>query len=715
MTFRGSLARSILFASAYALATIGGRMTVIDGTSLSMVWPAAGVLVLWFCAQRDPRTRWMDALALVLITFAANLATGAGGRLAVIFVVANVGQIALFLWLFRGRQPPPGGEAPSEEGGRQELTRLRDLWILLGAAAAGTGLGALVVVTGMWLISGDVTWLPGALWMARNTASVLLIGGVGLRVSGAWHRRPADWTWRRLRPWAQRAWRSTGRWRVAEYTAMIVCSVAAYWFTFAFLHGLPVAFALISLTVWAGLRMPTTFVVCHGLLGGAAAVLFTFYRSGLFAGIADHATRALVVQLFIGMVAVIGLALALGRDERRALMRQLTAEKADLAAQKEQAQQHGQLLTAIIDSMADGLTVIDAEGRVLLRNAATVRLLGGRTSPDDQVAGTGYYGLFHLDGRPMADDETAYARVIAGEEHARHDMLVRNADTPEGRILTVSGTRLVDEHGVPRAVVVVHDVTAERRHRDELAAFAGVVAHDLQNPLAAMRGWTDAAADALQDLPAHPMVADAENSLVRAQRAGGRMRALIDDLLAYATARDAAIQPVTVDLGRLVTDIASARADAAIAAGTPMPRFGIGALHRVQADPALVRQLFDNLIGNAIKYTAPDVAPAIDIRSADREDGRVTVTITDNGIGIPEGQHEAIFGNFHRAHTAGSFAGTGLGLGICQRIVHRHGGVISAADEPGGGSRFSFTLPAAVPAPATGELVTAEGGGDRIV
>jgi signal transduction histidine kinase len=69
------------------------------------------------------------------------------------------------------------------------------------------------------------------------------------------------------------------------------------------------------------------------------------------------------------------------------------------------------------------------------------------------------------------------------------------------------------------------------------------------------------------------------------------------------------------------------------------------------------------------------------------------VHIADNGIGIPAGQHDAIFDNLHRAHLSGGYLGTGLGLTICKRIVERHGGTITAADDPGGGSRFTFTLP----------------------
>ncbi|AEV86344.1 Adaptive-response sensory-kinase sasA [Actinoplanes sp. SE50] len=154
------------------------------------------------------------------------------------------------------------------------------------------------------------------------------------------------------------------------------------------------------------------------------------------------------------------------------------------------------------------------------------------------------------------------------------------------------------------------------------------------------------------------------------------------------------VAPVPVDLAEIVADITGARADAAVVAGKPEPRFTIGDLPPVQAEPVLVRQLVDNLVGNAIKYTAPGVVPVLQI-SADASDGMVTVRITDNGIGIPEGRHDAIFGNFHRAHAGDGYLGTGPGLAICKRIVERHGGEITATDDPGGGSTFRFTLPAA--------------------
>jgi signal transduction histidine kinase len=281
------------------------------------------------------------------------------------------------------------------------------------------------------------------------------------------------------------------------------------------------------------------------------------------------------------------------------------------------------------------------------------------------------------------------------------DILVRNPGLPEGRLLNVTSTAMPDEvDGVRYAVTVFHDVTAERRHRDELASFAGVVAHDLLNPLATVEGWTEALAEAFADDPGHPAAVEAADGVVRIRRAAVRMRILINDLLAYTTARDAALAPAVVDLDDMVADISMIRTDSAVASGAPAPRFTIGDLGTVHADPTLVRQLLDNLIGNAIKYTAQDVTPHLTINTTS-SDGTRRITITDNGIGIPAGQHTAVFDNFHRAHRGSAYSGTGLGLGICQRIVHRHGGTITAADGPNGGTTITFTLPAAVDARPT--------------
>ncbi len=114
----------------------------------------------------------------------------------------------------------------------------------------------------------------------------------------------------------------------------------------------------------------------------------------------------------------------------------------------------------------------------------------------------------------------------------------------------------------------------------------------------------------------------------------------------------------------------------------------------VLGDPVLVRQVLDNLIGNALKYVAPDVEPKIAVRGWRSGPRLVTVQVADNGIGIPAGERERIFDEFHRAHYR-DYEGSGLGLSIVRRIITRHDGTIVARANPAGqGSLFEFTLPA---------------------
>ncbi|MEU4159009.1 ATP-binding protein [Actinoplanes sp. NPDC026670] len=659
MTYRGSLARTGMFAVAFLVAVWAGRLTVMDQTNLSMVWPAAGVAVVWFCAQREAPARWADVVALAMITLVVNMATGATPVMAMVFVSANLVQVAVFLHLLARWRPdlrPTSG-----------LHSARDLWALLAAAAASTVAGAAAGPTGMWLLTGRHSWAATLVWLSRNTAAILLIGAAGLCAVPAIRKfrerygSPLGW------------WRATPRARLVEYAALALCSSAAYLAGFALTRGLPIAFALIAVTVWAGIRFPTPLVVAHDLAAGVVSVLFTLNGYGPFAAIDNPAARACVAQLYVAMVAVIGLALALGRDERHVLMTDLAAEKAELAAEREQASQRAELLRAIIDSTTDGLAVVGADRRVVLSNPAADGLL--------------------TDG-PTGDFEEIFTRALAGEEVPETDVLIRRPGASAGQIVCVRTAAVRDPDGARRVVFLFHDVTSERRHRDELAGFAGVVAHDLLNPVTAVEGWTETAAEAVERLPRTPEAGLALDALGRVDRAAGRMRSLIGGLLAYTTARDATVAPVAVDLGQMVSEVTVARLDAAIAAGLPAPRFTVADLPPVQADPVLLRQLLDNLIGNAIKYTARDVTPALTV-TATRAGDMVLVCVADNGIGIPAGQHDEIFGNFHRAHSTLGYAGTGLGLGICKRIVERHGGTITATDNPGGGSRFEFSVPAA--------------------
>lgn len=683
MTLLRSLLRTLGFTVLYVVAAYAGRLTVMDGLNLSLVWPAAGVSAVWFLAQHSSRYRWADVLALYAATVVVNTATGLSGTLSALFAAANVVQAFVFVSLFRrwlGHLWGGGGDRP--------LARLPELWRLVAAALLGTAAGTLIGPTALWVVDGVDSWSATAVWTTRNAVSILLIGVTGISLGQPLHRYLTDHR-HHLTAEARRAWAATPLWRKGEYVAVAVLSAAGYYAVFGVDSGVPLAFVLLVMTVWAGLRLHTVFVIMHALTFGCVAILSTLHHTGVFAVIASHATRALVAQLFVGIIAIVGLALALGRDERTALI-------ADLRAERQAAAGQARLMSAIIDAMSEGVTVVDEQGRFLLRNPASRHLMGGVVSTSDSPVKPGYYGLFHPDGTPLSADEMPYRKALAGDDVHGMDILVRNPGVPDGRLLDVSSTVLPNVDGTRCAVTVFHDVTAERRHRDELGAFAGVVAHDLLNPLAAIDGWTRLLGDTFAEAPENPFAVQGNEALLRISRGAARMRNLINDLLAYTTARDATINATDVSLGDLVTDIATARIDQAKSNRTLVPLFRLGDLGDVHADPVLVRQLLDNLIGNAIKYTSPQFNPMVHVMSArDEEPGWIRIDIVDNGIGIPEGQEEQIFEEFHRGDVEGRSAGTGLGLALTRRIVALHGGQLSARRNPEGGSTFTFTLPEA--------------------
>jgi signal transduction histidine kinase len=670
MTFPRSAARTAGFSALYLVAMFLGRQTVMDGTDLSLVWPAAGVLALWFGAQRASRWRWLDVLSLAVITMTVNVVTGATAALAAVFVAANLAQGCTFAVLV-GRWLP---EALITGNDGPVLSRLRQFWRVVGLAVLSSAAGTLIGPTGIWLLTGHYLWESAVVWMTRNVVAVVLVVVAGRHLG---HLVQRWWRCRGTPRTGPGPWRSLPARKQAEYVAVLVASVVAYHLMFGFGRDLPAAFALIAITVWAGLRLSTGFVILHDLVFGTVAILFTLRGYGPFALIESQAVRALIAQLFVGTVTVVGLSLALSRDERDALTARL--------------RQQTQLLTTVIESVSEGIAVVDEKNGFLVRNPAIGRLLGGFDTPGDRVESSTYYGLFHPDGTPIAERDLPHRRVFAGEQLDPVEMVIRNAGIPEGRIVVVNTALMPGRiNGLRHLVVAMHDVTEDRRHRDELANFAGVVAHDLLNPLATVEGWSQALLEDLDDPAA------LTDGITRIQRASARMRALIDDLLVYTTARDAALAPAHCDLGSLVADIAAGRRDHAQSAGETVPVFRFNGLAPVDGDPVLVRQLMENLIGNAIKYTAPGVTPTITVTThADTAGpGMTRVEITDNGIGIPVGQHDAVFGNFHRAHVDAGYSGTGLGLAICKRIVERHGGTICASDNPDGrGTRVSFTLP----------------------
>jgi signal transduction histidine kinase len=384
--------------------------------------------------------------------------------------------------------------------------------------------------------------------------------------------------------------------------------------------------------------------------------------------------------------------LATGRARAWARVQEATA---DLRRADTESRRQAALLTAVMTSIGDGVGVVDEHGTFLLHNPAARDLLGVGADNDDPDAWQGHYGLFRPDGRTQFPvDEMPLMRALRGESSNGVEMLVRNASRPDGLLLSVDGRPLDRGAGLRGAVAVFHDITEMRRYETDLAVFAGVVAHDLKAPLTLIRAHAEAATEHLAEVPEHPEVTEGRDALFRVIRAVDRMAGLIDTLLAYSTARDAPLRSHAVDLDALVAEVVQDRV--AHLRPADRPAVHLGPLLPVRADPAMLRHLLDNLIGNALKYVRPGTVARIDVTGDQPADGWVRVEVADRGIGIPDGDKPDVFERFHRAHAEAGYTGTGLGLAICKRIVERHGGRIGVADNPGGGTRFHFTLPAPV-------------------
>ncbi|HUS06497.1 MAG TPA: ATP-binding protein [Bryobacteraceae bacterium] len=219
-----------------------------------------------------------------------------------------------------------------------------------------------------------------------------------------------------------------------------------------------------------------------------------------------------------------------------------------------------------------------------------------------------------------------------------------------------------------------------------LTDFAHAASHDLQEPLRSVTGYSEL----LQRRYAGKLDTDADEFLSYVHDGARRMQRMIEALLHYARAGSQGPETQTdVDCGQALQ---MALENLEIAIETAEAKIHAEALPRVSAHDVAVVQLFQNLIGNAIKYAGPQT-PEIWIR-ASRGERFWTISVRDNGMGIPAEQHKRIFGIFKRAHGK-NYAGAGVGLAICAKIVERYGGSISVTSEVGKGAEFRFTLPPA--------------------
>ena len=370
--------------------------------------------------------------------------------------------------------------------------------------------------------------------------------------------------------------------------------------------------------------------------------------------------------------------------------------------------QERNLLRSLIDAIPDSIFIKDLQGRYVLDNLAhrqflhleNLDTLSGRTVQDfvpKELA-----ELYAEDDRSVIETS---APILNREEPSV---------TPEGRIIWLSTTKvpLRDLKGALIGLVCVSRDVSERkrseeklsaftaqleRSNDELRGFASVASHDLQEPLRKIRAF----ADRLCLKYAGVLDPQGLDYLDRVQNAAGRMQTLIQDLLTLSHVTSRAQPYVPVDLGAVVAGVLS---DLEVPIEETQAKIEVGILPLIDADPVQMRQLFQNLLGNALKFHKPGQPPEVNISarllpsSENAIEGAVgreicQIVVADNGIGFESQFSEQIFTLFQRLHSRREYEGTGIGLAVCRKIAHRHGGSIVAKSEEGQGATFIIKLP----------------------
>lgn len=376
---------------------------------------------------------------------------------------------------------------------------------------------------------------------------------------------------------------------------------------------------------------------------------------------------------------------------------ELSQTNAALVEQIKEQERTEQRFTAAVKAAPTAMLIVDGDGRITFANGEAERTFGYPSAelvgqsvellvPDRHRAAHPTYRaafLAHPEAILMAPGREVTARHRDGHEV---DVEIALSSMETARGVAVLAT-ISDVSAHKRAERELRNLTMELlRSNRELEEFAYVASHDLQEPLRMVASYTQL----LRHRYAGRLDADADDFIDFAVDGAVRMQSLIQDLLAYSRVGRGTVVLVPTDPARAL-DVAQQNLAAmiqdsgALITADPLPM--------VLADGRQLTQLFQNLITNAIKFRGA-ASPHVHL-GANRVSAGIAFALRDNGIGIDPKHADRIFQIFQRLHTRREYPGSGIGLAICKKIVERHGGTIWVESQPGEGSTFLFTIPAA--------------------
>jgi PAS domain S-box-containing protein len=648
------LAQVVAVAAAYYVAARIGLSLALPPGHATAVWPPSGIALaaILLLGYRASPGVWLGA-------FMANIQDLAGGATAAdladsVLVAASIGfgstlQALIAAGLIRGFTDY-----------RSPFQRSADVFRFAGIAAICYPLGAIIGVTSL-CVGGFVPWDAYddnlRTWWLGDLAGVLIVA-------------PLILVWSRRVPWSRREAMETG--------AVLALACAAS--TLVFGGVLPdasgrmtLSFVVIPFVVWAGFRLGQHAVVLVTVAISLIATVGAAEGTSAFSGMTEN-TALLTLQAFVGVITITGLALAAAVAER------------ERAAER---------FRVLVQAAPEAIVMVDQAGRIAQLNPQMERLFGYSR---DELLGE---QVERLVPRPFQSEHHLHRTGFYVEPQVRamgagRDLFGLRKNGSEFPVEIGLGPIITDEGTFVIAVIV--DITERKqteavarqyaedlaRSNADLEQYAYVASHDLQEPLRMVTGYCDL----LQRRYKGRLDKDADDFIDFAVEGANRMRALVQDLLAYARVSGESTQTEQVDCNqafeRALANLKGAVKDSnALVTSSRLPA--------VNADASQIEQLFQNLIANSIKFRGAE-SPVIQL-GAEGRNGSWLFSVSDNGIGVETRHSERVFEMFQRLHRRQDYAGTGVGLAICKKIVERHGGRIWLKSQPGEGSTFYFTLP----------------------